>query len=120
MAVPLVFRGEVIGVLNAEHRDVGRFGETDLLHATIFADQTATAIGNDQEGDYVLVADTGDVVARRSVEKGPVTTNGCAIRSGLSAQDRVIVNGIARARPGDKVTPVTEPARQPAPAGSSR
>ncbi|MCK9461257.1 MAG: GAF domain-containing protein [Proteobacteria bacterium] len=46
MAVPLVFRDEVIGVLNAEHRDVARFGETDLLHASIFADQTATAIGN--------------------------------------------------------------------------
>ncbi|MCP4680188.1 MAG: GAF domain-containing protein [Deltaproteobacteria bacterium] len=46
MAVPLVFRDEVIGVLNAEHRDPNRFDETDLLHATIFADQTAGAIGN--------------------------------------------------------------------------
>ena len=80
----------------------------------------ATAIGNDQEGDYVLVADPGDFVARRSVVKGPTTTNGCAIRSGLNAQDRVIINGMARARPGDKVTPVAVAASQPAPVGSSR
>lgn len=80
----------------------------------------ASAIGNDQEGDYVLVIDAGDIVARRSVVKGPVTTSGCAIRSGLDAQDRVIINGMARARPGDKVTPVTGAASQPPPAGSSR
>jgi len=79
-----------------------------------------SAIGNDQEGDYVLVADTGDVVARRPVVKGALTPNGCAIRSGLSAEDRVIINGLARARPGNKVTPVTAAASPPAPASSSR
>ncbi len=46
MAVPLVFRDDVIGVLNAEHREPNRFDETDLLHATIFADQAAGALGN--------------------------------------------------------------------------
>ena len=61
-----------------------------------------SAIGNDQEGDYVLLAGAGDIVARRAVEKGALTTNGCAIRSGLTAEDRVIVNGIMRAKPGDK------------------
>jgi RND family efflux transporter MFP subunit len=80
----------------------------------------ATAIGNDQEGDYVLVADAGDVVARRSVVKGTVTTTGCAIRSGLNAQDRVIINGMVRARPGDKVTPVTGATGQPTQSSSSR
>ena len=33
----------------------------------------ASAIGTDQEGDYVLVVDANDVVARRAVVKGPVT-----------------------------------------------
>ena len=46
MAVPLIFQDEVIGVLNVEHRETGRFDQTDLLHATIFADQAASAIGN--------------------------------------------------------------------------
>jgi len=63
------------------------------------------AISNDQQGDFVLVLDAGDVVARRSIERGPLTPNGCAIRKGLTAQDRVIVNGLLNARPGEKVAP---------------
>ncbi len=67
------------------------------------------AIGNDQQGDYVLVVDAGDVVARRAVVKGPLTgSGGCAIRSGLAATDRVIVNGLLNARPGEKVAPAQE------------
>ncbi len=69
------------------------------------------AIGNDQQGDYVLVVGNGDVVERRSVVKGPGTADGIAIRSGLTANDRVIVNGLLNARPRDKVTPtLTTPA----------
>jgi RND family efflux transporter MFP subunit len=75
----------------------------------------SSVIGNDQEGDYVLVVDTGDVVARRGVVRGPITTNGCAMRNGLTVQDRVIVNGMMRAKPGDKVSPATAPAGQAAP-----
>ncbi len=77
-------------------------------------------IGNDQEGDYVLAVGADDIVARLGVVRGPVTTNGCAIRSGLKAQDRVIVNGMMRAKPGDKVSPVTAPGAQPAPASPNR
>lgn len=66
-----------------------------------------SAISNDQEGDYVLVVDSGDLVARRTVVKGPLTPKGCAIRSGLTAADRVIINGQMKTRPGAKVTPVT-------------
>ena len=32
-----------------------------------------SAIGNDQQGDYVFVIDADDVVARRSIVKGPLT-----------------------------------------------
>ena len=70
------------------------------------------AIGNDQEGDYVLVADAGDIVARRAVVKGPLVENRCAIRSGLNSTNRVIINGLMRAKPGAKIMPVSEtPAR---------
>jgi RND family efflux transporter MFP subunit len=65
------------------------------------------AIGNDQEGDYVLVVDANNVVVRRSVVKGPPSGSNCGILSGLSADDRVIVNGLMNARPGFPVTPVT-------------
>jgi len=63
------------------------------------------AISNDQQGDFVLVLDSGDVVARRSVERGPLTPDGCAIRKGLTKEDRVIVNGLLNARAGEKVAP---------------
>jgi RND family efflux transporter MFP subunit len=69
-----------------------------------------SAIGNDQEGNYVLLTGADGVVVRRSVEKGALTKNGCAIRSGLTAEDRVIVNGLMRAQPGSKVTPTSQSA----------
>jgi RND family efflux transporter MFP subunit len=80
----------------------------------------ASAIGSDQEGDYVLVVDAGDVVARRAVVKGSPTTNGCAIRSGLNAQDRVIINGMMRARSGEKVAAQIGAAGPTAPPTASR
>jgi RND family efflux transporter MFP subunit len=64
-----------------------------------------SAIGNDQQGDYVFVVDANNVVARRFIVKGPLTPEGCAIQSGLTAADRVVVNGILNARPGEKVAP---------------
>ena len=64
----------------------------------------ASAIGSDQQGDYVFVVESNDVVARRSIEKGPLTIDGCVIKTGLTATDRVVVNGVLNARPGEKVT----------------
>jgi RND family efflux transporter MFP subunit len=69
-----------------------------------------TAIGSDQQGDYVFVVDAGEIVARRGIVKGPLTADGgCAIRSGLSEGDRVIVNGILNAKAGEKVAPTGQP-----------
>jgi RND family efflux transporter MFP subunit len=79
----------------------------------------ASAIGNDQEGDYVLVTEKGNIVARRAVAKGPMTSTGCAIQSGLTPEDRVIINGMMRAKPGDVVTPMTGAAGQPASSDSA-
>jgi RND family efflux transporter MFP subunit len=79
-----------------------------------------SAVGNDQEGDYVLVLDANGLVARRAVVKGPLLGTGCAIRSGLTAADNVIVNGQTRARPGAKVTPVTAATGSNAPAGPAK
>ena len=72
-----------------------------------------SALGNDQEGDYVLVVQEGDLVARRSVVKGPLTATGRAIRSGITGADRVVVNGLMSARPGAKVS-VVEASASPA------
>jgi membrane fusion protein, multidrug efflux system len=63
------------------------------------------AIGTDQQGDYVLVVGADDVVSRRSVEKGPATDAGASsIKSGITAQDRVVMSGFHNARPGEKVS----------------
>jgi RND family efflux transporter MFP subunit len=75
----------------------------------------AAAIGSDQQGDFVYVVGPDDVVSRRAVVRGPQAANGQAIRSGLSAADRVIVRGLLNARAGEKVTPESA---SPAPAAT--
>lgn len=48
IAVPLKFKGAVVGVLHFGHERANRFDETDLLHATVFADQMAALVGCDR------------------------------------------------------------------------
>jgi RND family efflux transporter MFP subunit len=67
------------------------------------------ALGSDQQGDYVLVVDANDMLTRRPVVRGPTTEHGCAISSGLTTADHVVVNGFMKAAPGDKVTTQTAP-----------
>ena len=71
----------------------------------------ASAVGNDQEGDYVLVVDAEGIVARRGIVKGPLVPKGQSIRSGLTAEDRVIVKGLMGAKPGAKVVVTTPEAK---------
>lgn len=67
-------------------------------------------VANDQEGDYVLIVGSDNVVSRRSVTKGPLAGSNCSIVSGLSLDDNVVVNGLMNAGPGEKVTPHAESA----------
>ncbi|HED19228.1 MAG TPA: efflux RND transporter periplasmic adaptor subunit [Gammaproteobacteria bacterium] len=66
---------------------------------------TERAIGNDQSGTYLLVVNSKDVVERRSVKTGQRKDGLIVIEDGLLKDDRVVVNGIQRARPGRKVAP---------------
>lgn len=63
------------------------------------------AILNDQNLKYVLTVGSDDVVERRDVELGNLDNGMRVIKTGLTANDRVIVNGVQRARPGAKVHP---------------
>jgi RND family efflux transporter MFP subunit len=63
------------------------------------------AIGSDQGGRYVLVVDKDNMVAQRRVEIGPKEDDARIIESGLDVQDRVVVAGMLRAIPGQKVDP---------------
>ncbi|MEW6271493.1 MAG: efflux RND transporter periplasmic adaptor subunit [Thermodesulfobacteriota bacterium] len=65
------------------------------------------AIRFDQQGQYVLVVGTNDVVERRRIETGMQVGERYVVTSGLDPGDRVIVEGLSRAVPGRKVTPVT-------------
>jgi RND family efflux transporter MFP subunit len=66
-----------------------------------------TALGSDQGGRYVLVVGKDDVVEQRSVQIGPQVGNMRVIDKGLNENDRVIVSGMLRAIPGQKVDPQT-------------
>jgi len=68
------------------------------------------ALGSDQGGQYVLVVNKDDVVEQRTVEPGPVVGDLRVIESGLSKDDRVVVGGIMRAIPGQKVDAETRTA----------
>jgi RND family efflux transporter MFP subunit len=79
-----------------------------------------SAIGSDQGGRYVLVVDKDNVVEQRKVEIGQRVDEKRMIDSGLNPQDRVVVAGVLRAIPGQKVDPQMQPTdASAAPAGAS-
>jgi RND family efflux transporter MFP subunit len=64
------------------------------------------AIGTQQGQKYVLVVDDKDTVQFRSVQLGSMQNDGMrVVRGGLQGDERVVVNGIQRARPGSVVKP---------------
>jgi hypothetical protein len=67
------------------------------------------AVGTEQVRKYVLVVNKDSVATQKFVTLGPVIDNNMRIiKDGLAADDRVIVSGLMRARPGSKVTPKTQ------------
>ena len=68
------------------------------------------ALGSDQGGRYVLIVDKDNVVEQRKVEIGQLVDTMRVIEKGLDADDRVIVSGLLRAIPGQKVDPQTQSA----------
>jgi RND family efflux transporter MFP subunit len=63
------------------------------------------ALGSDQGGRYVLVVNKDNVVEQRKVGIGPLVEQLRVIDTGLNADDRVVVAGVLRAVPGQKVDP---------------
>jgi RND family efflux transporter MFP subunit len=75
------------------------------------------ALGSDQSGRYVLVVNGENVVEQRKVQVGAVEGDLRVIDSGLKPDDRVIIAGLLRAIPGQKVDPqVRKIEASPAPA----
>ncbi len=66
------------------------------------------ALGNDQQGDYVLVVNEKHTVERHPVKTGPPIGSLRVIEQGLNGREWVITSGVLKAGPGRQVTPVVE------------
>jgi RND family efflux transporter MFP subunit len=63
------------------------------------------SLGSDQSGRYVLVVNADNVVEQRKVQTGPLEDGLRVIESGLKVDDKVVIAGLLRAIPGQKVDP---------------
>ncbi len=66
---------------------------------------TERAVAQDQGGTYLLVGNSDNKVERRSVTTGQRIDGLAVIEEGLQKDDRVVVEGVQRARPGRMVAP---------------
>ena len=62
------------------------------------------AVMADQSGRIVLTVGPDGTVAPRPVQLGPLVDGLRVVRTGLGPEDRVIIGGLHRARPGTRVT----------------
>jgi hypothetical protein len=77
------------------------------------------ALGSDQGGRYVMVVNKDNEIEQRKVEIGQLVGDMRAIVSGLTATERVVIRGLLRAVPGQKVDPQQQAAVAATPAPSS-
>jgi RND family efflux transporter MFP subunit len=85
----------------------GQFGRlrlpaSDLYQAILIPD---SAVVTDQSRKIVMTVQEDGTVEPRIIRPGPTFEGLRIVRSGLKPDDRVIINGLVRARPGAKVTP---------------
>jgi RND family efflux transporter MFP subunit len=95
-----------------------RVGAADEHDSLLVPD---AALGTDQGGRYLLVLDKNNTVEQRKVAIGPKVGDLRVIENGLKPDDRVVVAGILRAIPGQKVDPQLETvAATPTPGTAAR
>ncbi len=63
-----------------------------------------TAIGTEQVRKFVMVVDDKNIARQKFITPGALV-DGLRVAGGLEASDRVIINGLMRARPGTQVEP---------------
>jgi multidrug efflux system membrane fusion protein len=64
-----------------------------------------SAIASDQSNKIAFVVGADGTVGVKHVELGPLVDGLRVIRTGLESGDSVVIEGVARARPGQKVKP---------------
>jgi RND family efflux transporter MFP subunit len=78
------------------------------------------AIASEQVRKYVMVVDADNTARQKYVTLGQLVGNLRVIKDGLSADDRVVVNGLARIRPNIKVAPKEQGASPATPAPQAK
>jgi RND family efflux transporter MFP subunit len=83
----------------------GMFGQLRLYGAKPFEALMVPdeAVVTDQTRQVVYVIGPEDLIAQKVVQPGRLLAGLRVIRSGLAAEDRVVISGVQRARPGRKV-----------------
>lgn len=109
----------------------GMFGHMRLLGSGRYPGLLVPdeAVVQDQSRQVVYVVDAKNIVHPKVINAGPLIQGLRVVRSGLDANDRVVISGVGRAKPGKPVNPkagkIEVKADQPAeggyldPAGSS-
>ena len=109
----------------------GMFGHMRLLGSGRYPGLLVPdeAVQQDQSRQIVYVVDARNIVHPKVINAGPLIQGLRVVRSGLDADDRVVISGVGRAKPGKPVNPkpgkIEVKADQPAeggyldPAGSS-
>jgi len=84
----------------------GMFGHAQLAgsggYAAMLVPDAAVVTDGPRKVVYVVAKD--GTVGAKPVQLGPIANGLRVVRSGLTPDDRVIINGLQRARPGQKVT----------------
>jgi len=83
-----------------------RLGEPQEIKALLITDR---AVNTDQNKKYVLVVGKDNMVEYRPVTLGAMVDGLRQVNSGLQLGEKIIVNGLQRARPGTPVTPELVP-----------
>ncbi|HSI52113.1 MAG TPA: efflux RND transporter periplasmic adaptor subunit, partial [Ideonella sp.] len=79
-----------------------RMGQASTGAALLISER---AVGTDQNKKFVMVVGADDTAAYREVTLGAHVNGLRIVTSGLKPQERVVVNGLQRIRPGAKVAP---------------
>jgi multidrug efflux system membrane fusion protein len=75
-------------------------------HPVLLVDERA--IGTDQANKFVLTLTATNTVQYQAVDLGPLVDGKRVVRSGLTAGEKIVVNGLSHVRPGMLVTPESE------------
>ena len=76
------------------------------------------AVLSDQQGDYVFVLGADNKAEQRRIKLGQSTSTVAAVTNGLSAGEKVIVEGLQRVRPNQAVAPGPASALIQSPSGT--